>query len=105
SNEVAKGGDVVLQTSFGIYGHEFGQTKIVPNRVMGGITNAGTTNTAYVLDYDKIALGQLRPFQTTELARVGDSEQHQLLTELTLIVGQESTLGAIRDLTASGAAA
>lgn len=104
TNEVSKGGDVVLQTSYGIYGHEFGQTKVVPNRVMGGIATAGCTNTAYVLDYDKIKLGQLRPFQTTELARVGDSEQWQILTQVTLIVGQESTLGAIRDLTATGAA-
>lgn len=102
TNEVAKGGDVVLQTSYGIYGHEFGQTKIVPNRVMGA-SAAGTTNTAYVVDYDKISLGQLRPFQTKQLASVGDSEQWQILTQLTLIVGQESTLGAIRDLTATGA--
>lgn len=105
TNEVSKGGDVVLQTSYGIYGHEFGQTKVVPNRVMGGISDAGTTNTAYVLDYDKISLGQLRPFQSKQLASVGDSEQWQMLTQLTLIVGQESTLGAIRDLTATGAAA
>lgn len=102
TNEVGKGGSVVLQTSYGIYGHEFGETKIVPNRCMSG-SGAGLINTAYVLDYDKISLGQLRPFQTTELARVGDSEQWQILTQLTLIVGQESTLGAIRDLTATGA--
>lgn len=103
TNEVSKGGDVVLQTSYGIYGHEFGQTKVVPNRVMSA-SAAGTTNTAYVLDYDKISLGQLRSFQTKQLATVGDSEQWQILTQLTLIVGQESTLGAIRDLTATGAA-
>ena len=40
--------------------------------------------------------------QTAELAKVGDSEQWQMLTELTLVVGQESTLGAIRDLTPTG---
>lgn len=102
TNEVGKGGSVVLQTSYGIYGHEFGETKVVPNRCMS-TTGAGLVNTAYVLDYDKMSLGQLRPFQTTELARVGDSEQWQILTQLTLVVGQESTLGAIRDLTATGA--
>lgn len=104
TNEVGKGGDVVLQTSYGIYGSDYGPVKVVPNRVMAN-SAAGTANTAYVLDYDKISLGQLRSFQTTELARTGDSEQHQILTEVTLIVGQESTLGAIRDLTATGAAA
>ena len=63
---------------------------------------AGLVNTAYLLDYDKIKLGQLRTMQTSELAKVGDSEQWQMLTELTLVVGQESTLGAIRDLTPTG---
>lgn len=104
TNEVANKGrrEVILQTSFSIYGHDFGETKVVPNRVMTG-TAAGLVNTAYVLDYDKIKLGQLRPFQRTPLAKVGDSEQHQILTEVTLVVGQESTLGAIRDLTVNGA--
>jgi hypothetical protein len=105
TNEVSKGGDVILQTSYGIYGHEFGQTKVVPNRVMGGISTAGCTNTAYVLDYDKIKRGVLRGFQTKQLATVGDSEQWQVLTQQTLVVGQESTLGAIRDLYANGASA
>lgn len=102
TNEVGKGGSVVLQTSYGIYGHEFGETKVVPNRCMS-TTGAGLVNTAYVLDYDKMSLGQLRGFQTKQLASVGDSEQWQILTQLTLVVGQESTLGAIRDLTATGA--
>lgn len=102
TNEVGKKGDVLLQTSYSIYGHDFGETKIVPNRVMGAISSAGTSNTAYLLDYDKLALGQFRPFQKTQLARKGDSEQWQILTELTLIVGQESTIGAIRDLYANG---
>src|SRR5690606_37552605 len=104
TNEVANKGrrEVILQTSFSIYGHDFGETKVVPNRVMTG-SGAGLANTAYVLDYDTSKLGQLRPFQRTPRARVGDSEQHQILTEVTLVVGQESTLGAIRDLTVSGA--
>lgn len=104
TNEVANKGrmDVRLQTSFTIYGHDFGETKVVPNRVMTG-SGAGLINTAYLIDYDKIKLGQLRSMQTEKLAKVGDSEQWQLLTELTLVVGQESTLGAVRDLTATGA--
>lgn len=97
--------DVVLQTSFSVYGHDFGETKVVPNRCMTGVsgTDNGLVNTAYVVDYDKIKLGQLRPFQSSPLAKVGDSEQWQILTEVTLVVGQESTLGAVRDLTATGA--
>lgn len=107
TNEVANksGGQVRLQAAFTIYGHDFGETKVVPNRVMtaaSGGGGAGLVNTAYVIDYDKVKLGQLRPFQSSELAKVGDSEQWQMLTQVTLVVGQESTLGAIRDLTATG---
>jgi hypothetical protein len=99
TNEVAAGNprNVRLQTSFTFYGHDFGVTRVVPNRVMSG-AGAGLVNTAYIVDYDKMALGQLRPFQTMELARTGDAEAWQILTEVTLIVDQESTLGAIRDL-------
>lgn len=106
-NEVGdkKTSQTKLQTAYSIYGHDFGETKIVPNRIMttaSGGGGAGLVSTAYVLDYDKVKLGQLRPMQSEKLAKVGDSEQWQMLTELTLVVGQESTLGAIRDLTITG---
>lgn len=104
TNEVAHAGgsklapgQVTLQTSYTFYGHEFGVTKVVPNRVMAG-SAPGLINTAYVLDYDKLHLGQLRPFQSKELAQVGDATNYQILTEVTLVVPQESTLGAVRDL-------
>jgi len=48
-------------------------------------------------------LGVLRPFSSTELAKVGDAENHLILTEVTLKVNEEKALGAIRDLTATGA--
>jgi hypothetical protein len=89
--------DVLLQTAFTFYGHYFGVTKVVPNRVMTG-SGAGLVNTDYVYDPDKVKLGQLRPFQSKELAQVGDARNFQILTEVTLIVPQEATLGAIRDL-------
>lgn len=87
----------VLQTAFTFYGHDFGVTKVIPNRVMTG-SGAGLINTAYVVDFDKIKLGQLRPFQRKELAQVGDATNYQILTEVTLVVPQESVLGAVRDL-------
>ena len=66
-------------------------------------SRAGLVNTSYVIDYDKIKRGSLRGMQSQKLANVGDSEQWQMLTEVSLVVGQESTLGAIRDLTVTGA--
>lgn len=106
TNEVGGGarGKIVINTSYDIYGGPFGKTNVVPNRVMTGVsgTDAGLVNTAYIVDHDKCALGQLRPFQSKKLAETGDAEKWQILTEVTLIVDQESTLGAVRDLTATG---
>jgi len=103
TNEVnaQKRNEVRLQTSFSIYGHDFGETKVVPNRVMT-VAGAGLVNTAYVIDYDKVKVGKLRGWQSEKMAKVGDSEQWQVLTEVTLVVPQESTLGAIADLTLTG---
>jgi hypothetical protein len=101
SNDVSKS-EVRLQTSFSVYGHDFGETKIVPNRVMAG-SGAGLANTAYLLDPEQCKLGVLRPFQSTPLAKVGDADNYQILTEVTLKVNEEKALGAIRDLTATGA--
>lgn len=99
-NEVSQNAKATLNTSFQFYGHEFGVTKIVPNRVMTVAGQPGLLNTSYILDPEKIALGQLRPMQSEELAKIGDATNHQVLTEVTLLVKQESTLGAVRDLTA-----
>lgn len=108
TNEVGdatgKGTGVRLQASFTLYGHDFGVIKVVPNRVMTG-AGAGLINTAYIIDYDKMKWGVLRGrgWQSSKMGKTGDSEEWQVLTECTLIVAQESTLGAIRDLTATGA--
>ena len=97
--------EVRLNTSFSVYGHDFGETKVVPNRVMTGTsgTHAGLVNTAYLIDAEQCKLGVLRPFQATPLAKVGDADNFQILTEVTLQVNEEKALGAIRDLTATGA--
>ena len=102
TNEVTGSGAVRLQTSFSVYGHDFGETKIVPNRVMTG-AGAGLINTAYLLDAEQCKLGVLRPFSSEELAKVGDAQNHLILTEVTLQVNEEKALGAVRDLTVSGA--
>ena len=94
--------NVRLQTSFSVYGHDFGETKVVPNRVMTG-SGAGLINTAYLIDPEQCKLGVLRPFSSTPLAKVGDADNFQILTEVTLKVNEEKALGAIRDLTATGA--
>lgn len=91
--------NVRLQTSFSVYGHDFGETKVVPNRVMTG-SGAGLINTAYLLDAEQCKLGVLRPFSSYPLAKVGDADNFQILTEVTLKVAEEKALGVVRDLIA-----
>jgi hypothetical protein len=59
------------------------------------------TRDAFVLDPEYAALAYLRPFQTNELARTGDSEKTQILAELTLEVRNEAAHGLVADLVAT----
>jgi hypothetical protein len=53
---------------------------------------------ALVLDPEFAAVAYLRPFQTNELAKTGDSENTQILAELTLEVRNEAAHGGVFDL-------
>ena len=101
TNEVGSKAPAVLNTAFDFYRSDFGVTKIVPNRVMA-TSGAGLNDTLYIIDADKLALGQLRGFESEQMATVGDAKQWQVRTEVTLIVRDEKPLYAIRDITASG---
>ena len=74
-----------------VYMSDFGTMSVVPNRFM-------RTRDALVLDPEYAALAYLRPFQTNDLAKVGDSENTQLLAEVTLEVKNEAAHGGIFDL-------
>jgi len=79
-----------------VYMSDFGTMSVVPNRFMNS-TNA-CDETAFIIDPDMLAVAYLRPFQTIELAKTGDSEKTQLLAELTLEVKNEAAHGIIADL-------
>ena len=74
-----------------VYMSDFGTMSVVPNRFM-------RTRDALILDPEYAALAYLRPFQTNDLAKVGDSENTQLLAEVTLEVKNEAAHGIIADL-------
>ena len=74
-----------------VYMSDFGSISIVPNRFM-------RTRDAVVVDPEYAALAYLRPFQTIELAKTGDSEKTQLLAELTLEMRNEAAHGIAADL-------
>ena len=79
-----------------VYVSDFGVIQIVPDRF---IPNSDNDDTAFLLDTEMAAVAYLRPFQTNELAKVGDAELTQLLVEYTLEVKNEAAHGIISDLT------
>ena len=74
-----------------VYMSDFGTMSVVPNRFM-------RVRDALVLDPEYAALAYLRPFQTNDLAKTGDSENTQLLAEVTLEVKNEAAHGIVADL-------
>ena len=79
-----------------VYVSDFGVIQIVPDRF---IPNSDSDDTAFLLDTEMAAVAYLRPFQTNELAQVGDADLTQLLVEYTLEVKNEAAHGIISDLT------
>lgn len=74
-----------------VYMSDFGTMSVVPNRFM-------RARDALVIDPEYAALAYLRPFQTNDLAKTGDSENTQLLAEVTLEVKNEAAHGIVADL-------
>lgn len=87
-------GQATILAGADIYQSDFGQISIVPNRFM-------RTRDALLLDPEYAALAYLRPFQTIELAKAGDSDKTQILAELTLEVKNEAAHGGVFDLNAA----
>lgn len=71
----------------------FGQVSTVVNRFLNA-------NTCLVLDTEYWSRAVLRPMQTIVLAKTGDSDKRQMLTELTLVCENDKASGKIDALTA-----
>jgi hypothetical protein len=89
--QVPTNGQATILAGADLYQSDFGVLQIVPNRFM-------RTRDALVLDPEYAALAYLRPFQTNDIARVGDAEKKQILAELTLEVRNEAAHGGVFDL-------
>ena len=75
-----------------VYVSDFGEHRIVPNRFM-------RDKTALVLDMDYWAVHYLRKFQQYEIAKTGDSEKRQIVTEYTLVCRNPDASGKVVGLT------
>jgi hypothetical protein len=76
-----------------IYVSPFGEVSVVPNRFL-------QANTCLVLDTEYWSRAVLRPAQTIQLSKVGDSDKRQMITELTLVCESDVASGKIDALTA-----
>lgn len=76
-----------------VYVSPFGEVSIVPNRFLAA-------NTCLVLDTEYWSRAVLRPMQSVVLAKTGDSDKRQLLTEQTLVCENNKASGLINALTA-----
>ena len=83
--------DNKLVASIEVYVSDFGTLKVVPNRFQ-------RARTAFVLEMDKWKVAYLRSYDTTDLAKTGDSDAKQVIVEYALEASNEAASGAVRDL-------
>lgn len=86
-------------------------TNMVVNDVDVYVTPWGTVNfvptrenrsrDVFIMQSDMWAVGVLRPTKNTPLAKTGDSEKRQVITELTLVCKNEKASGLVADNTTS----
>jgi len=84
--------DKRLTTAIDVYVSDFGELSVRPSRFM-------RTRDCLVLDTDMWAMAILRNFQQEPLAKTGDSDRVQLISEYTLVARNEKASGGVFDLT------
>lgn len=85
--------DKVLSSVVDIYESDFGDVKIIPDIFLAN------SHDVFFVNPDYVRVAYLRPFQTTPLAKTGDSDRKQLLVEYCLEMGNEKAHGGIFDTT------
>ena len=92
SNITAEAEKVVKHMS--VYVTPWGTVRFLPSREQRG-------SDVFVVQDDMFAVGVLRPTKNEALAKDGDYEKRQVITELTLVAKNEKASGAIYDCTVS----
>jgi len=88
SNITAEAEKVIKHMS--VYVTPWGTVKFVPSREQRG-------SDVFIVQDDMFAVGVLRPTKNEALAKDGDYEKRQVLTELTLVSKNEKASGAVYD--------
>jgi len=87
-------GDKTEYAAIDVYSSDFGDVRIMPNRVMATTADKNV----FLIQRDMMATAYLRDFEIQDLAKTGDSEKKQLLVEYTLEVRNEAAHGIIADI-------
>lgn len=77
-----------------VYVSDFGEIKFVPDRF-------SRARDCLLIDPEFASVAYLRPFETKDLAKTGDTTRKQILVELTLEMKNEAAHGGVFDLTTS----
>ncbi len=92
AQRVVDGNAATVHTAIDIYVSDFGSLAVIPNRFQ-------VQTSMLVLDMSMWSLATLADFQETPLAKTGDSDRVQLLSEYTLEAKNEKSSGIITALT------
>jgi len=92
AQRVVDGNSATVQTAIDIYVSDFGSLALIPNRFQ-------VQTSMLVLQMDMWAMATLAEFQEEALAKTGDSDRVQILSEYTLEARNEKSSGIITALT------
>ena len=95
------GSQTTIMGAADVYLSDFGTLSVVPDRFLTmdyDSTTPTTGDQAFVLDPTMLSIATLRPFQSNLLAKDGDSEKHQMLSEYTLQVSNQKAHGIVADI-------
>lgn len=84
--------DKRLTAAIDVYVSDFGELSVMPNRFM-------RSRDALVLQMDMWGMASITEFEETPIAKTGDSDRVQLLSEYTLEARNEAASGGVFDLT------
>lgn len=92
AQRVVDGNSSTVNTAIDIYVSDFGSLRVVPNRFQ-------VQESMLVLEMDMWAMATLADFEENPLAKTGDSDRVQILSEYTLEARNEAASGIIADNT------
>ena len=94
-NQISGKGAATAVAAVDVYVSDFGTFRIVPDRNLAADGPGSVAANVFFLDMDYWGLAWLRPFQTVNMAKTGDSTKQMLLGEYGLVSKNEKASGIL----------